>query len=183
MASCAFCNSLILFGGSREGGFRYCNETCRQNGILVHQASQLPTHFVQSHTRTVHQGRCPKCSGAGPVDVHTAHRVWSALVLTSCSSHTAISCRGCALKRQGRSLIYSLVLGWWGLPWGLIWTPVQVIRNIVGMVKPPDPDSPSATLQRLVAIDLAAQGIQQAQAAQAAGVPPPIPPTLPPGAS
>lgn len=69
---------------------------------------------------------------------NTAHRVWSALVLTNWSSHPAISCRGCALKRQAGSLLSCLVLGWWGLPWGLVWTPVQVIRNIVGMVKPPE---------------------------------------------
>ena len=26
----------------------------------------------------------------------------------------------------------SLVLGWWGIPWGFIWTPFSVLRNLRG---------------------------------------------------
>jgi len=28
--------------------------------------------------------------------------------------------------------LVSLLLGWWGLPWGLIWTPTVVYRNLRG---------------------------------------------------
>jgi hypothetical protein len=26
----------------------------------------------------------------------------------------------------------SLILGWWGFPWGLIWTPFSILRNLRG---------------------------------------------------
>jgi hypothetical protein len=26
----------------------------------------------------------------------------------------------------------SLVLGWWGIPWGFLWTPFSILRNLTG---------------------------------------------------
>jgi hypothetical protein len=31
--------------------------------------------------------------------------------------------------RYRRVLMHNLVLGWWGIPFGLIWTPVALVRN------------------------------------------------------
>ena len=184
MTLCKYCNSLILFGGSRDGELRFCNDQCRQNGALVRFASQLPVDFVQRRTQAVHQGSCPRCEGSGPIDVHTAHRVWSALFVTTWSSHPVISCRRCGLKRQAGSMLFSLGLGWWGIPWGIVWTPMQVIRNFIGMVKPPPRGVPSATLERLVAMDLARQQLEQEKSGTIPPVQPPLPPpTSPPGAS
>ena len=181
---CKYCNGLIIFGGSRDGELRFCNDTCRQSGVLLRNASQLPIDFVQRRTRAVHEGSCPRCEGVGPIDVHTAHRVWSALLATSWSSHPAISCRRCGLKRQAGSMLFSLGLGWWGIPWGIVWTPMQVIRNFIGMVKPPPRGVPSATLERLVAMDLARQQLEQEKSGAIPPVQPPLsPPTSPPGAS
>jgi hypothetical protein len=39
--------------------------------------------------------------------------------------------RGSWLPRLGFSCI-SLVFGWWGIPWGLLWTPQTIIRNLSG---------------------------------------------------
>ena len=177
MPACHYCNTTILFGGVREGNLRFCSNTCRGNSILMDQASRLPMEWVRDQTRAVHTGACPRCKGPGPVDVHTAHRVWSAILLTSWSSHPAVSCRKCGIKRQAGSLLSSLVIGWWGFPWGIVWTPVQVVRNVVGMVRPPSPEVPSPILERLVAIDLATQQLRQASAG--AAPPPHRPPVLP----
>jgi hypothetical protein len=51
----------------------------------------------------------------------------------------------------------SSVLGWWGFPWGLLVTPVQIARNIVGLFATPDPASPSRALTDLVRRQLAEQ--------------------------
>jgi hypothetical protein len=67
----------------------------------------------------------------------------------------------------------SLALGWWGFPWGLIVTPVQIARNITGMLKGPDPLAPSAKLERAVRMNIAANAVarQQAQSAVSPGLP------------
>ncbi len=34
------------------------------------------------------------------------------------------------LENTARSvLVYNLLLGWWGIPFGLIWTPMALVRN------------------------------------------------------
>ena len=163
MAKCDYCGSLILFGGARDGNLRFCNEKCQSGGTLLKLSGQIPEDVVQKQLWEVHQGACPECHGRGPVDVHTAHQIWSALVLTSWKSVPQVSCRACGVKQQLMSLVLCLVAGWWGFPWGLIMTPVQVVRNLAGLVKGPDPMTPSPQLEKMVRLHVA----QRAMALQA----------------
>jgi hypothetical protein len=157
MASCAQCGSTILFGGKRQGALRFCSAKCEAQGALAVAANQLPAAAVERYLAQVHQGACPRCKGSGPVDVHTSHRVWSAVFMTSWSSRQVVACRPCGTKRKLVDALYSVTLGWWGLPWGVVMTPVQVGRNLFGAVRPPDSTRPSAALERVVRLQLASQ--------------------------
>mgnify|MGYP003342456451 CR=1 FL=1 len=156
MAKCSYCNTTILFGGVTEGNLRFCNAGCHEKGQLARVAQRLPRSEVRAVLDEVHQGRCPECKGKVPVDVHVKHTVWSAVYLTSWNSKPMICCRSCGVKAQAGGLAFSAVLGWWGFPWGLIMTPVQIIRNISGMMSGPNPDEPSAELDRIVRLGIAA---------------------------
>jgi len=177
MTKCSYCGTTILLGGVSDGDMRFCNQTCRQKGVVVRLAKQMPDDLVQEHILSVHAGNCPKCNGRGPVDVHTSYRVWSALVLTSWSSRPRVSCRSCGRKQQASDAFFCFLFGWWGFPWGLILTPVQVTRNVIGLFKTPDPTRPSATLGSVVRSDLAVKFLQAQRTNQAAPstVPPPLP--------
>ncbi len=164
MARCAYCDTSILFGGKSQGDLRYCNQTCLANGVLAQAAAQFSAQDVRYHATLVHRGNCPQCSGQGPVDVHTSHRVWSALLMTQWSSRPIISCQRCGNKRKLADAAFSLVLGWWGFPWGLVMTPVQVVRNIAGAFRGPSPDLPSEALERQLRLRLAAQLLAQPRA-------------------
>lgn len=59
----------------------------------------------------------------------------------------------------------------WGFPWGLILTPVQIIRNLWGLAAAPASFKPSAQLEKLVRLSFAEE-LQRAQPASA--VPPPL---------
>ena len=157
MANCAYCNTTILFGGRRQGDLRFCNAKCEQSGVLAHAANQLPAADVQRYVRQVHGGVCPRCAGPGPVDVHTSYRVWSAVFLTSWASRPTVSCSSCGNKKRIGDTLFSLLLGWWGLPWGILVTPMQLGRNIVAFIRPPDPLVPSAALEKLLRLHLASQ--------------------------
>jgi hypothetical protein len=165
MANCGYCGTKILFGGSRMGDQRYCNATCAQRGALLNLSRQLPDTTINQQLWSVHQGRCPKCTGAGPVDVHTSYRVYSFLVMTRWVNTPQVSCRACGVKSQMTGAGLSLLLGWWGFPWGLIMTPVQIGRNIAAACSPPDPTKPSSQLERLVRVNIAAQVARKAPAA------------------
>lgn len=157
MAHCSYCNTSILFGGVRHAEERYCNDRCRTMGALLAQSRQVPDNVVQQRVWAVHQGNCPNCRGRGPVDLHVSHWVWSAIVMTRWGSTPRMSCRACATKSQLGGAATSLLFGWWGFPWGLLLTPVQVTRNLAGIFRGPDAMKPSVQLERVVRLEIASQ--------------------------
>ena len=168
MARCDYCGSSILISGVTVGNQRYCNAQCQQSGQLMQISRQFPEDVVQKNVWEVHQGTCPVCKGRGPVDVHTGYQVWSAVLLTQWKNIPRVSCRPCGIKHQASNMVLSLIAGWWGFPWGLIMTPIQVVRNIAGMIKGPDPMKPSAQLEKLVRMHIG-QTAMASHAAPAAG--------------
>jgi len=163
MAKCGYCGSTIIMGGERADNQRFCNNRCRQNAYILSVGQQFPPDMVDRQVEEVFHGNCPKCHGLGPVDVHKVHRVWSLIALTSWSSTPHVCCRSCATKGQLGGILFSLFLGWWGFPWGVVLTPVQIGRNIAGMFRRRDPSQPSAELRRLVQVNLGLQLLQKSQ--------------------
>lgn len=163
MASCDVCSKTILFGGHKADGLRFCGDDCLEQGYVLLQARAIPDDAVAAAVREVHMGLCPVCGGSGPVDVHTSHEVWSLLLLTSWKSLPRISCRSCGVKRQLGGLLFSLVAGWWGFPWGLLMTPVQIVKNVIGLASPPGPMRPSEALGTQMRMILAEQVILDEQ--------------------
>jgi len=152
---CGYCGTHVLFGGIRDGTLRFCNAVCRSNGVLLAVSNRVPEAVVNEELWKAHQGPCPRCGGVGPIDVHTSHRVWSAFVATSWSNRPHIVCQRCGSDARMKDALFSLACGWWGIPWGPIMTIVQITRNIRG--DDADPSKPSAQLERLVRLRLAAK--------------------------
>jgi hypothetical protein len=173
MAKCGYCGSTI-FGGVRDGAQRFCNAKCRNNAYVLSVSKQVPPDVLERQVEEIFHGNCPKCRGLGPIDVHKVHRVWSALVVTRWTTNAQVSCRSCATKSQLGGAFFSILLGWWGFPWGLILTPVQITRNVAGMVRGPDSSRPSDNLRKLVQVNLGLQ-ILQKQRQEAGKNPPPLP--------
>jgi len=164
MKRCTHCGTTILFGGVNEDGRRYCNEGCHEAGKLALQSQRLPPEMVAEAVTKVVEGNCPVCGGSGPIDVFTSYRVLSAVVVTSWRNTPRISCRGCATKAQLLSTLYCFFLGWWGIPWGLVMTPIQIVRNLAGLSQGNDPSKPSELLESIVRTQLAREASAQPQA-------------------
>jgi hypothetical protein len=128
---------------------------------------------LERQVEQVFRGNCPKCRSLGSVDVHRFYEVWSLLVLTRWATSQQVSCRSCATKRQLGALVFSLFCGWWGFPWGLVLTPVQVTRNIIAMCGGPEPSRPSESLRKLIQVSFGGQMMSAIQQT-AAGLPPPM---------
>ena len=159
MATCGTCGSFVLFGGKKAGGKRYCNTKCAETGMVTQVASQVPPDLLRDRVQQVHEGRCPVCKGPGPVDLHVSHRVISILVATRWSERWVISCRSCGQKQRIGDVIYCLVLGWWGFPYGLAMTPTQIVRNLIGLARAPDPAQPSMLLVAALRQELAKEAM------------------------
>jgi hypothetical protein len=118
---------------------------------------QVSEDEIAENVSSVHGGPCPKCGGPGPVDVHTSYIVISAIVVTSSRSRLQVSCRRCGIKAKLSGALLSGVLGWWRVPWGIIFTPFYITHNLVSIFLPPDPTQPSAKLEQVVMLHIGKQ--------------------------
>ena len=154
MVKCGYCGSTIIMGGVRAGEQRFCNAKCHQNALVLSLTKNVPSEVLERRVEEVWRGNCPKCGSLGPIDVHKIHEVWSILVMTRWTTQAQISCRSCATKRQLGGAAFSLIFGWWGFPWGLILTPIQITRNVVGICRGPETSRASEDLRKAVLVNL-----------------------------
>ncbi len=159
MAVCSYCGTTILFGGIRKDEYTFCSAKCAKNGAPLVLAKDVPLAVAEKTAREIFFGTCPRCHGNGPVDVHNSYEVSSFIFVTNSKSTPHVCCRSCGNKFRIKGLIYSLFLGWWGVPWGVVMTPLQIVRNLTGLLHPADNNTPSADLIRIVRIGLASQSL------------------------
>ena len=159
--ACATCGTMILFGGEKLGGRRYCNAKCLEAGRVTQAADRVPDDIVDETAAALHRGPCPVCQGPGPVDLHVSHTAWSAVVMTSWNSKVQLCCQSCGRAARLKAIAFTGVLGWWGFPWGLIAAPVQIVRNLAGGQ---NPSRPSAELRDLARREVAARVLHRIDA-------------------
>lgn len=148
-------------GGKKDGDLRFCNKKCLEKKILSQFANRLPVELLEQHIHAIHKGKCPKCKRNGPVDLHVSYRIWSIIYFTSWKKRQQVCCRFCGIKSRIGDIFYCTLFGWWGIPCGIIMTPVQILRNICGIISSPDPEKPSEGLRNYVRLELAAQLVQE----------------------
>ncbi|MBI5116358.1 hypothetical protein HZA56_07770 [Candidatus Poribacteria bacterium] len=149
MADCGYCGKGIRFGGIHDWDKKYCSEACCSKGKLVRSTYNiLPHKLIKEEALKIYNGICPICSGKGPIDVYTSYRIYSIILYTSSKTIEHISCVDCGIKNQKKDAIYSFALGWWGFPWGIFLTPVQLARNIKAIYNSKIPTEPSSQLEQ-----------------------------------
>jgi hypothetical protein len=165
MHNCAACGTFILFGGPSFDGQRFCNDRCLQgyqdSGAGLQQ--YIPQESVAQLATEMHRGDCPACGKSGPVDVFHGHQVWSFLIATQWRTVSKVCCRSCARKHQLYSAGLSAVAGWWGFPWGILMTPIQIGRNVFALLGGGQLQQPSAQLHGIARSILAAQIAENSQ--------------------
>ena len=131
MARCSYCNESILFGARRNGELRFCNAKCEKNGLVQVVANTIPDVAVVERYNELLAGPCVSCKSVDPCSVYTSHRVWSAVLFTTWYSRPTVCCKACGNKRRIWSMLFSALFGWWGFPFGLIVTPIVLVRNVI----------------------------------------------------
>jgi len=172
MSKCLNCGRHSIILSVEEAGERFCSERCCKAFPIMQWAGVRPED-VYRRAMEIRNSACPCCGRSGPVDAHKSYRIWSAVVLSVWSTRSVVSCRRCGREEQLTAASLSLALGWWGLPLGLVLTPVQVIRNLLAMARP-TPPSPSAELLAAARRDLAVRLSQTKPEAAVLPIPPPL---------
>jgi hypothetical protein len=78
------------------------------------------------------------------------YEVKSFIVVTIRNPIQGIFCHYCAEKKVLRSTMITWFLGWWGFPWGLLYSPHAIIYNLLGGNQPNDVNARLLTYQAWV---------------------------------
>ena len=131
MANCGNCGKSFFFAGfTSEDGNKYCDERCQLEHELQPYIDRITDAELDEALTLMQFVNCPECDGKGPLEVWHSHSIWSVLVLTRWVNEAHFCCQSCARKHQWKGLAMSTLLGWWGFPWGVIMTPVQIFRGL-----------------------------------------------------
>jgi hypothetical protein len=75
---------------------------------------------------------CPECGEHhSPLMGVLIRDVKSFVVFTHYKTTPLILCPTCAEKKRKNAMISTALLGWWGIPWGLIRTPQAIISSLI----------------------------------------------------
>jgi predicted nucleic-acid-binding Zn-ribbon protein len=87
---------------------------------------------IDQFCRIIETLYCPKCDKRETkLTAVIISRTVSFIFATQSTTQLAIGCPTCLATKNRNALIYSLVLGWWGAPWG----PIRTIGSINNYVK------------------------------------------------
>ena len=62
-------------------------------------------------------------------------KVTSAIIITHKATVTLTGTYADLEVGYSKVLVHNLLLGWWGIPFGLIWTPMALVRNKNALAK------------------------------------------------
>jgi hypothetical protein len=117
-------------------------------GILSDPASraQYDTMSIESGPSTSAQAEEPPepivCSCCGKVTAQPRYAIFyevkSFIFMTTRSAIQGIFCSACAEKKAFKASVVTWLLGWWGFPWGVIYSIQAIFNNMMGGKRPPD---------------------------------------------
>jgi hypothetical protein len=88
---------------------------------------------VNARIDEAHRGPCPECGAPAPIDFYKSYKAYSVIIATTWKTETHVCCRRCARRHQWKAIGFTAGLGWWGVPWGFVATPIQIGRNLIEM--------------------------------------------------
>jgi len=94
------------------------------------QNKEYTLEEVSAYSNQLRDLACPICkSNSNKLNGTTTHKVKSFILFSSYDVETIIACPTCLNKKNNDAMISTVLLGWWGIPWGLINTPRYLLRN------------------------------------------------------
>lgn len=152
---CAKCEVRILFGGKTAGERRYCSQKCLSEDELGRFSDTIPDAEVMARAHKMRRVPCPSCKGYDGVEVFKSYFVYSLFIYTKWREKQEIVCRRCGRRNQRWDFFKSFLVGWWGVPIGILATPIILVLNLIEMGKNPTIKPPSEDLKTEARLALA----------------------------
>src|SRR5580693_1557966 len=119
------------------------------NGVEA-QNRNYSLEEVDRYCEIIQKMNCPTCqSSSQRLNGTVTVQVISYIFLTQYKKQIKVGCPGCLDKANNAALAKSVILGWWGIPWGIVRTIESVVLNLKSK-KTNHSDSPNNFLRRFV---------------------------------
>ncbi len=98
---------------------------------LEAQNKRYTIEEVNSYCDLVSNLSCPICGSTHErLNATLTGEVMSFVVFTTYNKKIKIGCPACLDKESNIALLKTVLLGWWGIPWGIIRTPMAIALNL-----------------------------------------------------
>lgn len=96
----------------------------------IAQNKKYSTEEIESYSKLLRDLQCPLCENTKEkLNGTISHTVKSFIFFTSYRMDPIIACPDCLDKKNNNAIFSTALLGWWGIPWGLLKTPTYIYRN------------------------------------------------------
>jgi hypothetical protein len=124
-------------GGLTPEALEIAKNEIKRRGMNPHFATALDvqnrSHNIEEidyYCSLINGLNCPICgNGTDKLNATLTAEVMSFIVLTSYRKKIHVGCPDCLDKVTNSALIKTIVLGWWGFPWGVIRSIQAIILN------------------------------------------------------
>jgi len=114
------------------------------------QTKELSEKEFDEYLSLIRNHTCPKCnSKTKKLNASIVGEVVSVVVFTNYTKKRKIACSNCLDELNNKAIGKSSILGWWGFPWGPIYTIKSIILN-TKMKKKNHTSKPNELLQGFV---------------------------------
>jgi hypothetical protein len=94
------------------------------------QFQEINNEGLAEYTELLRVQPCPVCKSTNnKLNATIAASVISFVIMTNYEKELKIACPDCLDKANNTAMIKSVLLGWWGFPWGIIRTPQALLLN------------------------------------------------------
>lgn len=98
-------------------------------GVLA-QNKKYTVQEIEEYANLISELPCPICGSLDQkLNGTLSHTVKSMVFVTTSKTELTIACPDCLDKKNDQAIKTSALLGWWGIPWGIIKTPLAIFRN------------------------------------------------------
>lgn len=98
---------------------------------LIAQNEQHSIEDIYHYAELLRNCPCPICNNTrDKLNGTIYHSIKSIIATTITETRWIIACPDCLDKQNRKAIVSSSLLGWWGIPWGILKTPVYIYRNL-----------------------------------------------------
>jgi hypothetical protein len=128
---------------------------CFDEDCLAKLSEVYDDAFLSQYVDDIHKQRCSTCGNKGSVDLYVSHTVTAFLIHFSWSESPNVCCRRCGVRHIVEGIVWTLILGWWQIPFGIVAAPWQIFKGFKRLISLPDLRYPSPEFVKMQRLKLA----------------------------